>query len=144
MKQIQTKQEQKQKALYERFLKIVEKDKKQDYILPKKKAALPSKINEQTLRELVDEDTQLNFRQLNESTFEKVVRARKDKEFVKCFESISFSEFNPAPSSRKLVGDLFYLTVKTLDVGEKGITCSVNGFFLNESAEKTVFNPQPC
>lgn len=36
VKQLQAKQEQKQKVLYENFLKIVEKDKKQDYILPKK------------------------------------------------------------------------------------------------------------
>jgi len=44
---------------------------------------------------------------------------------------------------RKLAGDLFYLSVKTLDVGEKGITCTVNGFYMNDSVERGVFSPGP-
>lgn len=100
-------------------------------------------MNEQTLKELVDEDSQNNFKQLHANTFEKGMKAKKEKEFVKCFDSITFSEFNPAPPARKMVGDLFYLTVKTLDVGEKGITCCVNGFYLNENVERSSFNPLP-
>lgn len=42
-----------------------------------------------------------------------------------------------------MVGDLFYLTVKTLDTGDHGITCSVNGFFRNDNIEKQVFSPGP-
>jgi hypothetical protein len=53
------------------------------------------------------------------------------------------SSFNPPPASRQLVGDLLYLTVKTLDAGEKGITCCVNGFYQNDSVEKGIFSPQP-
>ena len=40
-------------------------------------------------------------------------------------------------------GDLFYLTVRTLDAGEIGITSSVNGFFRNDSNEKSTFSPGP-
>jgi hypothetical protein len=36
-----------------------------------------------------------------------------------------------------------YLTVKTLDNGEHGITCSTNGFYKNENAERSTFNPAP-
>lgn len=63
--------------------------------------------------------------------------------FVRCVESIQFSCFNPVPASRRLQGDLFYLTVKTTDVGERGVTCSVNGFFVNDSVEKSTFSPAP-
>jgi hypothetical protein len=47
------------------------------------------------------------------------------------------------PPQRRLAGDLFYLTVKTLDAGERGITCCTNGFYINDSVEKSHFNPLP-
>ena len=47
------------------------------------------------------------------------------------------------PKARSLAGDLFYLTVKTLDAGEKGITCCANGFYVNNSVERNTFNPLP-
>ena len=56
---------------------------------------------------------------------------------VKCIESISFSSFNPVPPYRKMVGDIFYLTIKTLDTGEHGITCCINGFYKNDNIEKS-------
>jgi hypothetical protein len=42
-------------------------------------------------------------------------------------------------------GDLFYLVVKTLENpnSEHVITCSINGFFKNDSIEKGAFNPGP-
>jgi len=43
---------------------------------------------------------------------------------------------------KKIAGDLFYLSVKTLDVGEKNITCSVNGFYLNKNIDKSVFSSE--
>ena len=64
-------------------------------------------------------------------------------QFEQVVESITYSSFNPVPSARKLQGDLYYLTVKTLDAGEKGITCSVNGFYVNDSIERINFSPQP-
>ena len=42
-----------------------------------------------------------------------------------------------------MAGDLFYLTVRTLDVGEQGITCTVHGFYRNDSVEKSYFSPGP-
>jgi protein TIF31 len=62
---------------------------------------------------------------------------------VKCIESISFSTFNPVPPYRKMVGDIFYLVVKTLEGTEHGITCCVNGFYKNNNIEKVQFNPLP-
>jgi protein TIF31 len=47
------------------------------------------------------------------------------------------------PPYRKLVGDIFYLVVKTLEGSEVGITCSTNGFYRNNNIEKTTFNPSP-
>ena len=44
-----------------------------------------------------------------------------------------------------MAGDIFYLTVRTLENPsyEHCITCSVNGFYKNESTERGSFNPQP-
>lgn len=33
--------------------------------------------------------------------------------------------------------------MKTLDVGERGITACVNGFYVNNNAEGVTFNPTP-
>lgn len=64
---------------------------------------------------------------------------------VKCIESIQFSQFNPVSPQRQMQGDLFYIVVKTLEnpSQEHVITCSVNGFFKNDSTEKGAFNPNP-
>ena len=43
---------------------------------------------------------------------------------------------------RRIAGDLFYLSVKTLDAGEKNITCSVNGFYLNKNIDKSLFSSE--
>jgi len=42
-------------------------------------------------------------------------------------------------------GDLFYLAIRTLENPnqEQVITCSVNGFYKNDSTEKGSFNPNP-
>jgi hypothetical protein len=42
-----------------------------------------------------------------------------------------------------MVGDLFYLVVRPLEGGEVGITCTVNGFYRNDSSEKSTFSPGP-
>jgi protein TIF31 len=65
------------------------------------------------------------------------------QKFQQCFESIQYSTFNPVPSNRKIQGDLFYLTVKTLDKGERGVTCCTKGFYANNNVEKGTFNPGP-
>lgn len=49
------------------------------------------------------------------------------------------------PESRHMAGDLFYITVRTLENPsyEHGITCSVNGFYKNDSSERVSFQPLP-
>ena len=65
---------------------------------------------------------------------------------LQCIESIEFSGFNPVSETRKMQGDLFYLVVRTLENPsvEVGITCSVNGFYRNESSERVSFSPAPA
>lgn len=60
---------------------------------------------------------------------------------IKCIESIDFSSYCPVPEKRRMAGDLFYLTVRTLEnpQAEHGITCSVNGFFRNDNVERQNF-----
>lgn len=64
---------------------------------------------------------------------------------IKCIESIEFSSFNPVPEERRMAGDIFYLTVRTLEnpSQEHCLTCSVNGFYKNDSNERVLFNPLP-
>ncbi|CAI0428035.1 unnamed protein product [Linum tenue] len=52
---------------------------------------------------------------------------------AKCVESIVFSSFNPPPSSRRLVGDLIYLDVVTLEGSKFCITGSTRMFYVNAS-----------
>ena len=84
-------------------------------------------------------DASLVYHLMN-STIDKEMQTVKN--YTRCIDHIAFSSFNPVPPHRKLAGDLFYLTVKTLDAGEKGITASINGFYLNDSSEKGTFNPE--
>ncbi|KAK7243605.1 hypothetical protein RIF29_38411 [Crotalaria pallida] len=53
---------------------------------------------------------------------------------IKCVESIVFSSFNPPPSHRRLVGDLIYLDVITLEGNKFCITGSTKVFFVNSSS----------
>ncbi|KAL1300799.1 clustered mitochondria protein isoform X1 [Arachis hypogaea] len=52
---------------------------------------------------------------------------------VKCVESIVFSSFNPPPSYRRLVGDLIYLDVVTLEGNAFCITGTTRVFYVNSS-----------
>ena len=79
---------------------------------------------------------QQSLEDIQSSTIDKLMNK---EQYVKCIEYINFSAFNPVPAARKLAGDLFYLTVKTTDSGERGITCCVNGFYVNDNVEKGVF-----
>jgi protein TIF31 len=103
------------KKNYEDFMAIIEKE-------SKKEIPLPSNNGHSLLKDL----------------FKNPVEAEMNKiQHIKCIESITFSQYNPVPPYRKMVGDIFYLTVKTLDAGDHGITCSVNGFFKNDNIEKS-------
>ncbi|XP_057521478.1 clustered mitochondria protein isoform X2 [Amaranthus tricolor] len=61
---------------------------------------------------------------------------------IKCVESIVFSSFNPPPSYRRLVGDLIYLDVKTLEGGHFCITGTTRMFYVNSSTGNNL-DPRP-
>ena len=50
--------------------------------------------------------------------------------------------WNPAPASRRLQGDLFYIEVNTLENHVVHITATSSGFFVNRTHRDT-FNPLP-
>ncbi|EXB93784.1 Protein KIAA0664-like protein [Morus notabilis] len=62
---------------------------------------------------------------------------------IKCVESIVFSSFNPPPSHRRLVGDLIYLDVVTLEGNKFCITGTTKMFYVNSSTENSL-DPRPC
>ncbi|KAK7317301.1 hypothetical protein RJT34_01403 [Clitoria ternatea] len=61
---------------------------------------------------------------------------------VKCVESILFSSFNPPPRHRRLVGDLLYLDVISLEGSEFCVTGSTKMFYVNSCTGNT-FDPRP-
>ncbi|KAJ4850623.1 hypothetical protein Tsubulata_022193 [Turnera subulata] len=61
---------------------------------------------------------------------------------IKCVESIVFSSFNPPPSNRRLVGDLIYLDVVTLEGNKYCITGTTKLFYVNSSTGN-VLDPRP-
>ncbi|KAF8099761.1 hypothetical protein N665_0237s0016 [Sinapis alba] len=63
-------------------------------------------------------------------------------EEIKCVESIVFSSFNPPPSHRRLVGDLIYLDVVTLEGNKYCITGTTKAFYVNSSSAN-VLDPRP-
>lgn len=94
----------------------------------KKEIPMPVKNGHTILKDLFKNPIEIEMNKVN---------------FVKCVESIQYSQFNPVPAYRRLVGDLFYLVVKTLDHGDISLTCCVNGFYRNDSVEKQTFSPGP-
>ncbi|KAA8520267.1 hypothetical protein F0562_014523 [Nyssa sinensis] len=61
---------------------------------------------------------------------------------IKCVESIVFSSLNPPPSYRRLVGDLIYLDVITLEGNKFCITGTTKMFYVNSSMGNTL-DPRP-
>uniref|UniRef100_A0A175YGS5 Clustered mitochondria protein homolog n=1 Tax=Daucus carota subsp. sativus TaxID=79200 RepID=A0A175YGS5_DAUCS len=61
---------------------------------------------------------------------------------IKCVESIVFSSFNPPPSYRRLVGDLIYLDVVTLEGNTYCITGNTRTFYVNSSSGDRL-DPKP-
>ncbi|XP_043691456.1 clustered mitochondria protein isoform X2 [Telopea speciosissima] len=62
---------------------------------------------------------------------------------IKCVESIVFSSFNPPPSYRRLLGDLIYLDVVTLEGQKVCITGTTRTFYVNSSTGNTL-DPRPA
>ncbi|GMP41829.1 hypothetical protein CsSME_00011793 [Camellia sinensis var. sinensis] len=63
-------------------------------------------------------------------------------EEIKCVESIVFSSLNPPPSYRRLVGDLIYLDVITLEGNKFCVTGTTKMFYVNSSTGN-VLDPRP-
>ncbi|KAE8677489.1 Clustered mitochondria protein [Hibiscus syriacus] len=61
---------------------------------------------------------------------------------IKFVESIVFSSFNPPPSYRRLVGDLIYLDVETLEGNKYCITGTTKIFYVNSSTGN-ILDPRP-
>ncbi|KAJ3018099.1 UNVERIFIED_CONTAM: Intracellular distribution of mitochondria [Siphonaria sp. JEL0065] len=57
-----------------------------------------------------------------------------------CVKSLNFSCWNPPAPHRRTAGDIMYLAVTTNELVSVHITCSVNGFFVSRSTDKT-FDP---
>ncbi|KAJ3269314.1 Intracellular distribution of mitochondria [Terramyces sp. JEL0728] len=55
---------------------------------------------------------------------------------IECLEQISLSRWNPPPFSRKMQGDLIYLTVELFEKSID-ITCAQSGFYVNGSTAKS-------
>lgn len=62
---------------------------------------------------------------------------------IKCVESIAFSSFNPPPGYRRLLGDLIYLDVLTLEGRNYCITAHTRGFYINATTGN-ILEPRPA
>lgn len=62
---------------------------------------------------------------------------------IKCVESIAFSSFNPPPGYRRLLGDLIYLDVLTLEGRSYCITAHTRGFYINATTGN-ILEPRPA
>ena len=60
---------------------------------------------------------------------------------VKCVEKLT-SHYQVS-TQRRMQGDLMYLMVKFVDGSEVGVTCCINGFYRNDSSEKSRYDPTP-
>ncbi|KAI4326198.1 hypothetical protein MLD38_031536 [Melastoma candidum] len=61
---------------------------------------------------------------------------------IKCIETIVFSSLNPPPTYRRLLGDLIYLDVVTLENNAFCITGTTRTFYVNSSTGNTL-DPRP-
>ena len=68
---------------------------------------------------------------------------RRRAPLPQCLKSLTFSGWNPVPSARRMLGDLFYLEAVTFDQGSVNITATSSGFFVNRSI-RDLFNPAPA
>ncbi|KAH9621361.1 hypothetical protein KSS87_005683 [Heliosperma pusillum] len=62
---------------------------------------------------------------------------------IKCIESLVFSSLNPPPTYRRLVGDLIYLDVITLEGSNFCVTGTTQGFYVNSTAGNCL-DPKPA
>ncbi|KAK9748596.1 hypothetical protein RND81_02G069100 [Saponaria officinalis] len=62
---------------------------------------------------------------------------------INCVESLVFSSLNPPPSHRRLVGDLIYLDVVTLEGSKYCITGTTRVFYVNSTVGSSL-DPKPA
>ncbi|KAM4726274.1 clustered mitochondria protein homolog [Anableps anableps] len=67
---------------------------------------------------------------------------RDDWKPLQCLRVLTISSWNPPPGNRKMHGDLMYINILTMEERELSITCSMRGFYLNQSTAFN-FNPKP-
>ncbi|ESQ45291.1 hypothetical protein EUTSA_v10010065mg [Eutrema salsugineum] len=82
----------------------------------------------------------LGFMEDVPSSLRKLINSPSEE--IKCVESIVFSSFNPPPSHRRLVGDLIYLDVVTLEGNKYCITGTTKAFYVNSSSGN-ILDPRP-
>ncbi|GAA51046.1 protein TIF31 [Clonorchis sinensis] len=61
---------------------------------------------------------------------------------IRCVRQLNYSNWNPPPPPRRLLGDLIYIFFHTLEDKRYHITACPRGFFVNMSTENE-FNPHP-
>ncbi|CAH8454168.1 unnamed protein product [Heterobilharzia americana] len=66
----------------------------------------------------------------------------RDGKPVKCVRQLNYSNWNPPPPARRLLGDLVYLFFHTLEDKRYHITACPRGFYVNMSTDDQ-FNPHP-
>lgn len=66
----------------------------------------------------------------------------RDGKPVKCVRQLNYSNWNPPPPARRLLGDLIYLFFHTLEDKKYHITACPRGFYVNMSTDDQ-FNPHP-
>ena len=86
--------------------------------------------------------TQINGGTKNSDNKNKHEISDDEMKSIECVRTISFSEFNPPPRNRRMMGDYFYLQVETLESKTYHVTCTASGFFVNSTKYNT-FDPSP-
>ncbi|TPX43395.1 hypothetical protein SeLEV6574_g05077, partial [Synchytrium endobioticum] len=83
------------------------------------------------------------FEEIPSASLVNIVPENHHSPFLPCVKSIDISPWNPPPHYRRMMGDLSYLLITTLENERLHITCSASGFYVNSSTD-TVFNPTPA
>jgi protein TIF31 len=58
---------------------------------------------------------------------------KSSQQNIRCLRRLCYSGWNPPPSQRQMMGDLFYLDVGTLEEQSFCVTAWAKGFFINKS-----------
>jgi len=91
-------------------------------------------------------DKSLNLNEAIEGNLETFSKLNKEitgiAQDFKFVQSLTFSGFNPPHPHRKLRGDFFYLSIKSLEGLDHQVTACQRGFYVNNSTFRT-YDPTP-